>query len=46
MVFYGIFCVKILGFFPIEYDSLIPKTDLLHCEEAEKCIFDVFLLPF
>ena len=39
-------CEKFRTFFLLNMIPWYPKQILLHCEEAEKCIFDVFLLPF
>ena len=39
-------CEKFKPFFPLSMIPWYPKQILLDCEEAEKCIFDVFLLPF
>ena len=38
-------CENFRTFFPLNMIPWYPKQILLHCEEAEKCIFDVFLLP-
>ena len=39
-------CENVRPFFPLNMIPWYPKQILLHCEEAEKCIFNVFLLPF
>ena len=39
-------CENFRTFFQLNMIPWYPKQILLHCEEAEKCIFDVFLLPF
>ena len=39
-------CENFRTFYPLNMIHWHPKQILLHCEEAEKCIFNVFSMPF
>ena len=39
-------CENFRTFYPLNMIHWYPKQILLHCEEAEKCIFNAFSMPF